>query len=135
MIEFGGLEVFVRGNDQEREGRWMPVKLPDNSNALVINAGDIIQRWTNDRWHSPLHRVIGSSCRKHPDGAGQESVAASSAIVDLRSRWSLVFFSGPLADSIVEVLDSPVVVGPDNPPKYEPIRSGDYLQMKLNRTN
>lgn len=153
MVELGGLEVFVRDNSGGGGGgggQWMPVRLPAGQQALVINAGDVIQRWTNDRWHSPLHRVVGN--RRHiprslPSNCGDgffskaaEEVSAalkSGAITtDFSSRWTLVFFSGPLADNIVQVLDCPAVMSqPDRPAKYEPIRSGDYLMMKLNKTN
>jgi hypothetical protein len=169
VVELGGLEVFVRDDSSPPQGEWMPIRLPAGQNALVINAGDIIQRWTNDRWHSPLHRVVGNrrhiprslpQHQHHTDGnnsnndnnngnsssGGFFSTAAEEvsialkrdAIVgkDFSSRWTLVFFSGPLADNIVQVLDSPAVVShPDRPAKYEPVRSGDYLMMKLNRTN
>ena len=47
-----GLEVYVRDE-------WHPVEpLP---NALFVNLGDIIQVWSNDRYHSPLHRVRACS--------------------------------------------------------------------------
>lgn len=164
VVELGGLEVFVRADSSVSssplQGEWMPVRLPAGQDALVINAGDIIQRWTNDRWHSPLHRVVGNrrhiprSLRHH--GTDESSSNSShggffssaaeevsnalkrDAIVgkDFSSRWTLVFFTGPLADSIVQVLDCPAVMShPDRPAKYEPVRSGDYLMMKLNRTN
>ncbi|MEO1593155.1 MAG: 2OG-Fe(II) oxygenase family protein, partial [Cyanobacteria bacterium J06632_22] len=47
--EVGGLEV------QTRDGRWIPAPpLPD---TVVVNVGDAMQRWTNDRLRSTLHRV------------------------------------------------------------------------------
>lgn len=154
-MELGGLELFVRDDNDSCGGQWMPVRLPAGKQALVINAGDVIQRWTNDRWHSPLHRVVGnrrhiprslpsnSSSINSGDGffskaAEEVSTALKGGAIakDFSSRWTLVFFSGPLADNIVQVLDCPAVMSqPDRPAKYEPIRSGDYLMMKLNKTN
>jgi isopenicillin N synthase-like dioxygenase len=126
----------------------VPVRLPKEGNPLLINAGDIIQRWTNDRWHSPLHRVVGNARHlPHTLAAGAKKSSSSfqvggggekpvdSALEKYSSRWTLVFFSGPLADCVVEVLPSTVVTGPDRPALYAPVRSGDYLAMKLNRTN
>ena len=163
-MELGGLEVFVRDDSScssGGSGQWMPVRLPAGRQALVINAGDVIQRWTNDRWHSPLHRVVGN--RRHisrslPHSSSSSSSSSSTTSdgffskaaddvstaltksekisKDFSSRWTLVFFSGPLADNIVQVLDCPAVMSqPDRPAKYEPIRSGDYLMIKLNKTN
>ncbi|NKB98748.1 MAG: hypothetical protein GKR90_09690 [Pseudomonadales bacterium] len=43
-----GLEVYV--HDQ-----WKPI--PHQPGALIINIGDIIQVWSNDRYKAPLHRV------------------------------------------------------------------------------
>ena len=46
-IQDGGLEV-----QHPRSGLWHPVRLPEeNKTALVINAGDLISRWTDDRWY------------------------------------------------------------------------------------
>ena len=46
----GGLEVLGPG------GRWAGVE--PVSGAFVINIGDLMARWTNDRWRSTLHRVV-----------------------------------------------------------------------------
>ncbi len=53
----GGLELY------DRKGQWVAVKpVPQ---TLVINIGDMMQRWTNDRYKSTLHRVINPSTGKH----------------------------------------------------------------------
>jgi len=46
----GGLEVLDPG------GRWAAVEPVPG--AFVINIGDLMARWTNDRWRSTLHRVV-----------------------------------------------------------------------------
>lgn len=55
------------------------------------------------------------------------------------SRQSIVFFSGPLENCVIECIDpalmKPEVVGDRRERKYAPIRSGDHLLLKLNRTN
>ncbi|MEM9182550.1 MAG: 2OG-Fe(II) oxygenase family protein [Pseudomonadota bacterium] len=50
-----GLEVY-------RDGRWFPVH--PRRDALVINIGDMLQVWTNDRFKAPLHRVLPSRDRE-----------------------------------------------------------------------
>jgi isopenicillin N synthase-like dioxygenase len=111
----GGLEVF-----DNISSCWIPVKLPDHikKTALIINAGDLIQRWTNDRWTSPLHRVSGP--KPHSAAAKQD-------------RTALVFFSGPMADALITVC--PACCSEQDTSKYEPVVALDYLMAKLNPTS
>ena len=83
---------------------------------LIINSGDLIGRWTNDRWKSTLHRVASPIF-------GSEAAA--------QSRHSVVFFSGPRDDSLISVLDLAHL----GPVKYDPILSGEHLTRKLSKTN
>lgn len=69
-----GLEV------ETRDGEWVPVQAPPG--GYVVNIGDLLQRWSNDRWVSTLHRVVG-------DGGAPR-------------RQSLVFFHNPRSDAVVE---------------------------------
>ena len=98
----GCLEVKARG------GEWIDVIPP--AGAFVINIGDMMSRWTNERWVSTLHRVAVP-----PRGHGG-------------SRLSLVFFGQPNYDTVVECL--PTCQGPDNPPKYPPITTVELSQSK-----
>ena len=47
-----GLEV------RRRDGTWLPVEAPAGS--LVVNLGDLLARWTNDRYVSTPHRVVSA---------------------------------------------------------------------------
>ena len=47
---------FHPGQAQTADGSWHGV--PSRAGALLVNAGDLIQVWTNDRWRSPPHRVV-----------------------------------------------------------------------------
>ena len=69
-----GLEV------ETRSGEWVPVQAPPG--GYVVNIGDLLQRWSNDRWVSTLHRVVGD------DSAPR--------------RQSLVFFHNPCSDAVVD---------------------------------
>jgi isopenicillin N synthase-like dioxygenase len=48
--DIGGLEVM------DRAGRW--VAAPPSGDTFTVNLGDLMMRWTNDRWRSTLHRVV-----------------------------------------------------------------------------
>jgi isopenicillin N synthase-like dioxygenase len=100
----GGLQV------QRADGTWLDVTpMPG---ALIVNVGDMMQRWTNDRWRSTMHRVIN----RH---AG-------------RDRWSIAYFFDLDAEASIEPL--PSCVGATNPARYGPITAGDHLVEMYRRT-
>jgi isopenicillin N synthase-like dioxygenase len=104
----GGLEIF---NPQQQ---WQPV--PAAPNGFVVNIGDLMARWTNDRWVSTLHRVINPP----PDSCGSTR------------RQSVAFFHQPNWDA--EITCIPTCLGPAEKPKYPPVRSGEYLMQKFHST-
>jgi isopenicillin N synthase-like dioxygenase len=101
----GGLQIFTP------DGEWREV--PPVPGAFVINIGDLMALWTNDRWVSTLHRVVvteGSSAR----------------------RQSLAFFHQPNWHQ--EIVCIPSCLTPGEQPKYEPVFSGPYLMSKFKST-
>jgi len=108
-----GLEIFIphayKANSQE--GEWIPVPLVPNS--FVINAGDLIQRWTNGLWRSSLHRVVNPPPKE-----------ASSA------RLSMVFFTGPGQDTVVEPMEE-CVQRTGGQSLHEPVTTKEYLLQKM----
>ena len=101
-----GLEILAPG------GRWVEVVAPPG--AFVVNIGDLMARWTNDRWTSTLHRVV------IPQDGG------------LERRQSLAFFHQPNWDAEIVALDACLERG--ERPKYPPVRSGPYLMSKFKAT-
>jgi len=102
----GGLQVL------DKAGLWQDV-VP-TSDLFVVNIGDLMAQWTNDRWVSTMHRVINPpSARAH------------------LARQSITFFHQPNYHATIACL--PTCMGPGNPPKYQPVWSGDHLTMKLAR--
>ena len=83
--------------------------------TFVCNIGDLMQRWTNDRWISTMHRVVNP-----PREAARGN-----------RRLSIPFFFQPNYDAIIECL--PGCCGPDNPPRYEPVTSGQHRLTKFLR--
>jgi isopenicillin N synthase-like dioxygenase len=85
---------------------WIDVLLPeDDPNALVINAGDMIQRITNDYYKSVPHRVIDTTHEARFDSYRTD-----------KPPISLVFFTGPSSETQLEMVPSPLVTGPFNYP-------------------
>lgn len=98
--ESGSLEV------QAADGRWIPVE--PEPGALVVNVGDLLAQWTNDRYTSTRHRVIG---------------------VPGRSRYSVACFFDLDHDAQIECLST--CVSEDNPARYEPTTAGRHLQERF----
>lgn len=98
----GGLEI------QNRAGDW--VAAPYLPGTFVINLGDLMQRWTNDRFVSSKHRVINRSGRE---------------------RFSIPVFFDPHVDTIIECL--PTCQGPGNPPRHPPISCGAWVTAKYDK--
>jgi len=98
----GGLEV------RNRAGEWIPA--PPIPNTFVMNVGDILARWSNDRFASTPHRVLNLSGRE---------------------RYSQPFFYDPSMDSVV---DCPAaLLAPGEAPRQPPVRYSDYLLDRLNK--
>jgi isopenicillin N synthase-like dioxygenase len=96
--DVAGLEVL---NQQSRE--WVAVPVVENS--VVVNVGDMFQRWSNDVLKSTPHRVTNASMEK--------------------PRYSMPHFVGARRDVVVENLI------PQQKAKYPPIKAYDYLQWRL----
>ena len=103
--EPGGLQVKVRG------GCWEDVFVAPGT--FVVNIGDMMAQWTNDRWVSTLHRVANP-----PQDAGVPT-----------RRLSLVYFHQPNPNTVVECI--PTCSGEARPPKYAPVTAGDYISRKI----
>ena len=102
----GGLEV------RDLDGRWH--EAPVVEDGFIVNIGDLLMRWTNDRFKSTLHRV---ATPLHGSGA---------------RRLSIAYFVAPNYDSIVECL--PTCHAPDNPAKYPPVTVAGYRNARFART-
>ena len=100
----GGLQVLTR------RGSWVDVRT--SSDEFVVNIGDLLMRWTNDRWLSNMHRVVNP-----PLDPGRN-----------RPRLSIAFFNHPNWDVMIEGL------APAGEATYPPVMSGDYRDLKYAKT-
>ena len=99
----GGLQVRARG------GGWIDVMPPADS--FVVNIGDLMMTWTNDRWLSNLHRVANP-----PAGAGA-------------GRLSVAFFAHPNHDALIECIGT--CRRPGEAPRHAPVLAGDYRRRQV----
>ena len=100
--DVGGLQV------QSYDGDW--IEAPPIAGTLVINVGDLLARWSNDKFRSTPHRVINQSGRE---------------------RLSLVVAYDPDFDTVI---DPAIACGTDEAPKYDVISCGDYLTWRFGRS-
>lgn len=100
----GGLQV------RSRSGDWIDARTEPNN--FVVNIGDLLMRWTNDRWLSNLHRVVNPP----PTPAAN------------RARLSIAFFNHPNYDVLIECIAA------SGTAKHPPVMSGEYRDMKYAKT-
>jgi isopenicillin N synthase-like dioxygenase len=93
------------------DGSWADV-LP-STGALLVNLGDLLAEWTNDRWRSTLHRVVPPP--RHATGPVR--------------RRSVAFFHDGNPDALIECL--PTCCTSSNPAKYPPTTAGEHVAAKL----
>ena len=101
--EEAGLEV------RHRSGAWMAVNPPQG--AVVVNAGDMLQRLTGGELPSTTHRVVNPA----PERASH-------------SRYSMPYFLHPANDFVLEALPDCVARGAV---AEAPITAQDYLKQRL----
>ena len=101
----GGLQI----RDDAGEWREAPV-IPE---SFIVNVGDLMARWTNNRWRSTLHRV--SNPPRELTGSTR--------------RLSMVAFTGPHEEWEIACL--PSCQSADNPAQFAPVKCGEYILSKI----
>ncbi|XP_022135969.1 flavonol synthase/flavanone 3-hydroxylase-like [Momordica charantia] len=93
----GGLQV-----KRKSDGEWIPVKpIP---NAYIVNIGDIVQVWSNDKYESVEHRAVVNTEKE---------------------RFSFPFFFFPAHHMMVKPLEE--LVNDQNPSKYREYNWGKFF--------
>jgi isopenicillin N synthase-like dioxygenase len=104
----GGLEVL------DLVGNWVGVESVPGT--FVINIGDLLARWTNDRWKSTLHRVVD------PAAATQKRARRQSMPFFQNANWS------------AQITCLPTCLEPGESPKYETVLAGPHLMSKFRKS-
>ena len=102
----GGLQIR-RSQNLKRNSDWEDVA--PLKEHFVVNIGDMMMRWTNDKWKSTVHRVV----------AKEENYT--------QTRQSAAFFFNANADALIETIESCCVNAKN---KYKNVIAGEYLRMK-----
>ena len=93
-----------------RDGKWIPVTaLP---NQIVVNVGDMLERLTNKKLKSTLHRVVNPP---------QELLNTS--------RYSIPFFLHPVSEMNLSCL--PSCIDDRHPKQFVDITAGEFLNQRL----
>ena len=100
-----GLEVRLPS------GEW--IAAPRVTDGFIVNIGDMLARWTNDRWVSTLHRVISPGAA----GGGQ------------KRRQSVAYFYNTSFDAEISCI--PTCLADGEQAKYGTVRGGDYLVQRF----
>ncbi|HLS31056.1 MAG TPA: 2OG-Fe(II) oxygenase family protein, partial [Flavobacteriaceae bacterium] len=100
----GGLQV------QRKDGEWIDA-IP-KENELVINVGDMLERLTNNKLRSTIHRVTNPPMEDWD-----------------KPRYSIPFFMHPKSDMKLNCLDQ--CIDKDHPKQYEDITAGEFLNQRL----
>jgi isopenicillin N synthase-like dioxygenase len=99
-----GLEVL------RRDGQWIAITaLPDQ---IIVNVGDMLDRLTNHKLKSTIHRVVNPPKEKMGT-----------------SRFSIPFFMHPRSEMSLKCLESCVSV--DSPKMYVDMTAGEFLNERL----
>ena len=112
----GGLQILDGADDAWVDAPCLPGGDADGPGgvALLVNVGNQLQRWSDDRWRSTKHRVTNPP-------------------LDARRarRLSVAFFHKANHDAVID----PAELFPDEPPsgRNPPVRSGDVSRVGLLR--
>ena len=114
------------------DGTWIDVgHVPG---GLVVNLGDLMQRWTNDRWRSTMHRVVTPTPSPTPTtpvlSASDDATGnLKQTVRGVGRRLSVPFFHNANWDAEVVCLTAP-----GEAPRHPPVTAGRHLMAKFRST-
>jgi isopenicillin N synthase-like dioxygenase len=99
----GGLQIYERGRG------WRDI--PAIPGSYVVNLGDLMARWTNDRWVATPHRVVNPP-----------------AEFAMTQRISIPYFHLPNHDAVIETI--PTCVSDTTPARYAAVTTGEWTAAR-----
>ncbi|KAI0480139.1 thymine dioxygenase [Xylariaceae sp. FL0804] len=119
--DYGSITLLfqdARGGLQVRSPTGAFVDAAPIEDTCVVNAGDLLARWSNDNIKSTVHRVV------EPPSPAEGDVYPA--------RYSIAYFCNPNFKSHIEAI--PGTYATEAERKYEGINSGQYLVQRLTTT-
>ncbi|EKD19590.1 uncharacterized protein L3040_002532 [Drepanopeziza brunnea f. sp. 'multigermtubi'] len=120
--DYGSITLLfqdARGGLQVQSPKGTFVDATPVPGSVVVNAGDLLARWSNDTIKSTLHRVV------EPPGPEEGDVHPA--------RYSIAYFCNPNFDREIEAIEG-TYGGEKGEKKYKAINSGEYLVQRLAAT-
>ena len=123
----GGLKV------KRKDGTWIDVQPVEDS--IIVNVGDMLMRWSNDRLKATLHKVESPEATTNTtalsaDSKPPEGSTATKTMVP--ERYSIAFFCNANKNVEIECLET--CCSPSAPARYPPINAHEYLTQRLTAT-
>lgn len=110
--DVGGLQVLNSAN------QWIDVKPVPNS--IIVNTGDLMERWTNGLLRSTVHQVV-------------EPELKDTDHRQLKPRYSMAYFVKPNRDARIECL--PTCENHNTPARYPPVNCFEYVNNAFKQAN
>ncbi|GAQ09726.1 hypothetical protein ALT_7047 [Aspergillus lentulus] len=127
--DYGSITLLFqdrRGGLQVRSPKGTFVDATPIADTVVVNAGDLLARWSNDIIKSTRHRVVEPPCIAGVDADdGSDTYPA---------RYSIAYFCNPNMNKFIDVLPGTFGEGISQKKKYSGITAGDYLVQRLTAT-
>jgi isopenicillin N synthase-like dioxygenase len=122
----GGLEI----ESQSQPGEFNEV-VPEEWDTVLVNVGDLMMRWSNDRWRSAVHRVGAPEAmiKKATDG-GSGVLAQNGDGPVVPSRYSIPLFATANDEAVIDAFPGTWGEGLGEK-KYEPMTAREYVQMRM----
>ncbi|KAE8148967.1 hypothetical protein BDV25DRAFT_8720 [Aspergillus avenaceus] len=124
--DYGSITLLFqdgRGGLQVRSPKGTFVDATPIADTIVVNAGDLLARWSNDLIKSTRHRVV-----EPPAPIGEDDSADT-----YPDRYSIAYFCNPNMDKLIEAIPG-TYDGDIKLAKYPGIVAGDYLVQRLAAT-
>jgi isopenicillin N synthase-like dioxygenase len=124
--DYGSITLLFQdrhGGLQVRSPKGTFVDATPIADTIVVNAGDLLARWSNDTIKSTRHRVIQPPALEGSDDASEYP-----------ARYSVAYFCQPNNDTLIEALPGTFGEEIQVAKKYSAITSGEYLVQRLTAT-
>lgn len=128
--DYGSITLLfqdARGGLQVRSPRGTFVDVTPIPDTIVVNAGDLLARWSNDIIMSTRHRVV-----EPPSNVGTAEDPVDKHVYP--ARYSVAYFCNPNMDQFIEALPGTYGGDQQRTKKYPGIATSDYLVQRLTAT-